>query len=126
MKALRKARMEGAEEALYVSSGNLYECTVCSFLAVKNGKIVTAGNQVLDGITRRTVLELIKGKIPVEYRFLKVSEIPSLQEAFLAASGHGVMPIVTIDNTKVGDGKPGPITKQIMKMFEEFTGKKLY
>ena len=126
VRALKRARQEGAEEAIYTHKGFLYECTVCSFFAVKDSRIITAGSHVLDGVTRRTVLELVKGRIPVDYRFVKFSEIQSLDEAFLTSSGHEVMPIVTIDQVKIGEGKPGPITKEVMKLFREHTGKKLY
>ncbi len=79
----------------------------------------------MDGITRRTVLEVVEGRIPVEYRFVKVSEIPSLDETFLTSSSHEVVPIVTIDKTKIGDGRPGPITREIMGLFREYTGERL-
>jgi branched-chain amino acid aminotransferase len=125
VKALKKARTEGAEEAIYTHDEILYECTACSFFAVKGDKIVTAGSHVLDGITRRTVLELIKDKIPVEYRFLKISEIPFLDEAFLTSSNHEVMPITTIDQTKIGNGEPGPLTREVMRLFGEYTGNRL-
>jgi len=125
VRALKRARREGAHEALYSHEGLLYECMVCSFFAVRDGKIITAGSGVLDGITRRTVLELVRGKIPVEYGFVKVSDIPYLEEAFLTSSGHGVMPIVAIDGARIGSGRPGPITKEVMGLFEERTGERL-
>lgn len=125
MKALQQARVQGAEEALYVDEGNIYECMVCSFFAVKEGKIITANEGVLDGITRKTVLELVKDKIPVDYRCVKVSELLALDEAFLTSSGHQVMPITTVDQTSIGNGKPGPITQNVMTLFGEYTGMKL-
>lgn len=121
VKALKKAKLEGAEEAIYACNGVLYECMACSFFAVKDKKIITSGNDILDGITRKTVLELVEGKIPVEYRFIKLTEIAFLDEVFLTSSSHEVMPIVIIDKTKIGKGKPGPITIEIMKMFKEYT-----
>jgi branched-chain amino acid aminotransferase len=120
IRALKRARRESALESLYTHDGVVSECTMCSFFAVKDGSIITAGRDVLDGITRRIVLELVKDRMPVDYRFVKVSEIPTLDEAFLAASGEDVMPIVTIDQTMIGDGKPGPITRQVMKLFAEY------
>ncbi len=126
VRALRRARLQGAHEAIYSHGGLLYECTVCSFFAVRGGQIMTAGSEVLDGITRRTVLELVRGRIPVEYRFVRASEIPNLEEAFLTSSGHGVMPIVAIDGTRIGDGRPGPITKEVMGLFEERIGRRLW
>jgi branched-chain amino acid aminotransferase len=126
VRALRRARLQGAHEAIYSHDGLLYECMVCSFFAVRDGRIITAGSGVLDGITRRAVLELVRGRIPVEYRFVRASEIPELDEAFLTSSGHGVMPIVAIDGIKIGDGRPGPITREVMGLFEELTGKRLW
>ena len=120
IRALKKAKREGGVEAIYIDNGLLYEGPVCSFFAVKEGRVIVPGSDVLDGITRRTVLELIKGKIPVEYRFVKVSEISSLDEAFLTSSAEEIMPIVKIDEAKIGDGKPGPITKEIMRLFREY------
>ncbi len=61
----------------------------------------------------------------MEYRFVKVQDLPFLDEAFLTSSNHEVMPIVTVDNINIGDGVPGPITKEVMNLFGEFTGKML-
>jgi branched-chain amino acid aminotransferase len=124
IQALKRAREKGAEEALYTHNGVVSECTVCSFFAVKDDTIITAGKEVVDGITRKTILELIKGHVPVDYRFVTVSEIPSLHEAFFTSSSHEVIPVVRIDHTKIGDGKPGPITREVMRMFREYTRKK--
>ena len=126
VRALGLARAMGAEEAIYTSEGLLYECMACSLFTVLNGVILTAGNEVLDGITRRTILEVIEGEIPVKYRFVRVSEIPNLNEAFLTSSSHGVMPIMQIDETVIGEGKRGPITERVMKLFQDYTGKRLY
>ncbi len=124
IKALNRGRREGAEEALYTYDGIVSECMVCSFFAVKDGRIITAGKDILDGITRRTVLELVGKSIPVEYRFVTLSEISSLDEAFLSSSAHEIMPIVTVDDTKISDGKPGPITKEVIEKFRNYTRNK--
>ncbi len=125
VKALKRARKEAAHEAIYTTNDKLYECVVCSFFAVKENTVITADSDVLDGITRKTILEIINEKIPIEYRFVTVSDIPSLDEAFLSSSFHEVMPITTIDKTKIGNGKPGPIAKEIMNLFREYTLQKL-
>ncbi|MEM2122060.1 MAG: aminotransferase class IV [Candidatus Bathyarchaeia archaeon] len=125
IRALRQAKGVGAEEAVYTWNELLYECTACSFFAVKDGKIITAGKDVLDGITRRTVLEIIRDRVSVEYRFVEVSELPSLEEAFLTSSSHEVMPITVIDDLKIGDGNPGQVTRMVMRLFGEYTGKEL-
>jgi len=67
---------------------------------------------------------LVGKSIPVEYRFVTLSEISSLDEAFLSSSAHEIMPIVTVDDTKISDGKPGPITKKVIEMFRNYTRNK--
>jgi branched-chain amino acid aminotransferase len=124
IRALRLARQKGAEEALYVYDGMISECMVCSFFGVRDDVIVTAGTGVLNGITRKTILELIKGRMPVEYRNVAMSETPSLDEAFLTSSSHEVVPIVQIDQTTIGDGKPGPLTREIMRLFSDHVRRK--
>jgi branched-chain amino acid aminotransferase len=124
IKALNRGRREGAEEALYTYDGIVSECMVCSFFAVKDGRIITAGKDILEGITRRTVLELVKDRIPIDYRFVRVPEFDTLDEAFLSSSAHEIMPIVTVDDTKISDGKPGPITKEVIEMFRNYTRNK--
>jgi branched-chain amino acid aminotransferase len=123
IQALKRARQNGAEEALYTQNGVVSECTVCSFFAVKDRTIITAGKDIVDGITRKTILELIRGRMPVEYRLVAISEIPSLDEAFFTSSSHEVVPVVQIDQIRIGDGKPGPITQEVMRMFREYTRK---
>jgi len=95
----------------------------CSFLVVKDDSIITAGKGVVDGITRRIVLELIGGRAPVDHRFVTVSESPSLDEAFITSSRHEVMPIASVDRTKIGNGKPGPIAREVMELFNDYAGK---
>jgi len=123
IQALKRARQKGAEEALYSHNGVVSECMVCSFFAVKDSTIITAGKAVLDGITRKTILELVRGHVPVDYRFVRISEIPSIDEAFFTSSAHEIVPVVLIDETRIGDGKPGPITREVMRMFREYTRK---
>jgi len=123
IQALKRARQNSAEEALYTHDGIVTECTVCSFFAVKDRTIITAGKDIVDGITRKTILELIRGRAPVENRFVRISEIPYIDEAFFTSSSHEVVPVVQIDQTRIGDGRPGPITQEVMRMFREYTRK---
>jgi len=123
IQALKRARRERAYEALYLHDDLLIECTMSSFFAVKDQTIITAAKDVLDGITRRTVLELVKGKIPVDYRFVRISEVPFLDEVFITSSIPEVTPVVRIDKTKIGNGKPGHITGEVKKLVDEYTRK---
>jgi branched-chain amino acid aminotransferase len=113
--ALGKAKKTGAVEALYVAAdGQVRECTTSNIFAVKHGVVITPGAQILAGITRKTVLALAKIHHPVEIRDLTLDALLSADEAFITGSGKGLVPVVRIDETLIGDGRPGPITRGLM------------
>jgi branched-chain amino acid aminotransferase len=113
--ALGKAKKVGAVEALYVEeSGLVLECTTSNIFAVKGGIIATPGDEILAGITRKSVLTLAKAHHPVEIRDLPLAELLAADEVFITGSGKGLVPVVQIDETVIGDGQPGPVTRGLM------------
>jgi branched-chain amino acid aminotransferase len=113
--ALGKAKQVGAVEALYLEeSGLVLECTTSNIFAVKRGAIVTPGDEILAGITRKTVLALAAAHHPVEIRDLPLEELLCADEAFITGSGKGLVPVVQIDAHTIGDGRPGPVTRGLM------------
>ena len=59
----------------------------------------------------------------MEERELKTEELALVTEAFIAATNKDIVPVVQIDDLKIGDGKPGKNTKRLMEIFEEFVRK---
>jgi D-alanine transaminase len=90
-----------------------------AFIFDKDGIVRTQplGQHILPGVTRGSVLRLaeIKG-VRVEERPFTVAEALSAREAFMSAASAFVLPIIEIDGTRIGDGRPGPIAK----LFREF------
>ncbi|MCC7118040.1 MAG: aminotransferase class IV family protein [Anaerolineales bacterium] len=83
------------------------------------GTVVTAQRGILLGVTRRVVLRIARGQgMKVEYRAPSLSE--SFAEAFLTSSSRGVVPIVSIDNQPVGQGRVGRTTKMLMQAYADF------
>ena len=121
VRASMEAKKLGATEALYSYENSLYECVSSNFFSVKDGAIITTGENILNGITRKVVLELIKDKYRIKFRPLRISELDSINEAFLTSSNREVMPITMIDKIVIGNGIPGPITKNIMTAFTNYT-----
>jgi hypothetical protein len=75
-------------------------------------------NDILEGITRRTVLALANDLgIPVEERSIDRSELYIADEAFFSGTGAQVAWIQKIDNRTIGDGKRGEITGKIQDLF---------
>jgi len=116
-------KIAGSEifEALLVRNGYILEGMTSNFFYVKEGKLGTARRDVLLGVTRRSVLRVALGiGLEIVYRPLKRELVPCLTEAFLTSSSRGIVPIVQIDAVPVGEGDPGPITRRLMKAYDEY------
>ncbi|QQS43849.1 aminotransferase class IV family protein [Candidatus Roizmanbacteria bacterium] len=118
---IQKVQQTGAVDILHTDSeGNIYEATRSNFFGVKNGKLVTAETGILKGITRKVILEIAENEnIPVELRFINKSELADLDEAFITNSSHEITPVVMIDETRIGDGKPGEMVVNLLYLFKQ-------
>ncbi len=119
VQGLFEAYDRGAENALLVDfEGNVTEGAGFNVFAVKDGRVATPGRGVLEGITRRTVLDLCAElAIPAEARPLPATELRAADEVFISSTAGGVMPVTEIDGAPVGDGKPGPVTAQLTALY---------
>ncbi len=123
------AKIEGlqanCEEALMLNhKGEVAECTGDNIFLVSQGRLLTppidAG--ILEGITRDVVIELAeKEGITVRQIPLTRHDVYIAEECFLTGSAAEVVPVVKVDSRKIGDGKPGPTTRRLMKLFHEVT-----
>ncbi len=112
----------GTYEAVLVSEdGRLLEGLSSNFYGVLDGVLHTAGNGVLEGITRRAVLDLAPAILPVSLDALHVRDLPRLTEAMITSSGRGVVPATAIDGQPVGDGQVGPIVTAITEGYNAWT-----
>ena len=112
----------GAFEAWMVEDGKITEGTSSNAYIVKDGKVITRGlsNNILAGCTRRALFRLAKEKgVTLEERAFTPDEAYAADEAFLTSASNFVMPIVEIDNKRVGGGQPGPVTRKLREMFLE-------
>lgn len=125
--AARLALPTGIHEALMVDEGGcILEGLGSNFFAVRQGKILTAGEGVLPGITRSQALESAQRLgIEVVYEAVVVSELAVISEAFITSSSRGVLPVVQVDQMVIGTGKPGEVTLRITDEFEQQIQKKL-
>lgn len=109
-----------ALEILYISKGAVFECSTSNIFIVKNGKLITPGKGVLKGITRKLIIELSeKNNIKTKQREVLVKELKTADEIFISATNKKVVPIVKIDDYKVGEGKIGPVTTALMEEYEK-------
>jgi len=92
--------------------------------SAQRGIVYTAQRDILLGVTRRTVIHLARGRgVEVRYRALGLSQLPAVTEAFITSSSRGVVPVVQIDDVRVGQGRPGDITRMLMSAYEGYVMK---
>ncbi|MCI4351116.1 MAG: branched-chain amino acid transaminase [Thermoplasmata archaeon] len=112
---------DGYEEAILLDQhGYVAEGTGENIFLVRNGTVYTPGleSDILLGITRESVIQIAKDLgYPVVEKLLSVNELLTADEAFFSGTYAEVAPIREISHFKLGDGRPGPVTREIMDVF---------
>ena len=126
--AKQTARSEGAYEAWQVEAdGRVTEGTSTNaWIVTSEGRIVThpIENAILNGITRRRLIELARNDgLEVEERYFTVDEAKSAREAFLSSTTSFVYPIVQIDDSVIGNGKPGSTALRLRDLYEGYNAR---
>lgn len=112
---------KGFYESLMIKKGHILEGITSNFYGVSREKIFTARYDILLGVTRRYVLMLARrNKIEIQYTPVHVNQLAELEEAFITSSGRGVVPIISIDNNIIANGKVGNITKLLREKYDGY------
>jgi len=118
----QQAREAGAYEAWQVDAGGMVTegTSTNAWIITAAGELVTrqASNAILNGCTRLALLEIARrvGLTLVERPF-SVAEAKAAREAFLSSTTSPVLPIVRIDETTIGDGRPGPLGRKLRELY---------
>jgi len=109
----------GAHEGLMLAEdGSLLEGLSSNFFAILGGALRTEDQRVLAGVTRSLVLEVAGTLLPVSLEAVRIEELPHIAEAFITSVSRGIVPVVRIDDRTIGDGRPGPLTRELMRLFD--------
>lgn len=118
-----EAIQAGCLEALMLNhKGEVAECTGDNIFLVKRGVLKTPSIEagILEGITRNAVLELARDAgIAVQECPLTRHDVYAADECFLTGTAAEVIPVVKCDARPIGNGKPGPITRQLRERFQQ-------
>ena len=118
-----EAKNAGCPEAVMLNhQGHVAECTADNLFMLKNGYLKTPDlmQGALAGITRGAVLELAaKRGIKVSETVLALHDLYNSDECFLTGTGAEIVPVVGIDGRRIGTGKPGAKTLQLLADFRE-------
>ncbi len=123
------AKIEGLQagciEALMLNhKGEVAECTGDNIFLVRNGRVLTPPNEagILEGITRDAVMTLAReASYEMVESPLTKHDVYIADECFLTGSAAEVVPVVKVDSRTIGDGIPGPITRELMQRFHKLT-----
>ncbi|MBC7086018.1 MAG: branched-chain-amino-acid transaminase [Methanomethylovorans sp.] len=121
-----EANAKGGDEAIFFdSNGYLSEGSGDNIFIIKNGHVYTPPTiNNLKGITRATAIELLEEmNIPVHIENLGMFDLYTADEIFVTGTAAEAAPLVKVDGREIGTGKPGPITKKMIKAFELVTQK---
>ncbi len=119
-----EANAKGGDEAIFLDhNGYISEGSGDNIFVVKNGLIATPPTlNNLKGITRVVVLEIINElNLPFREMNIGLFDLYSADEIFVTGTAAEIAPVTVIDGRKVGNGKPGKITKLLMEKFRERT-----
>ncbi|MDE2498993.1 MAG: D-amino-acid transaminase [Alphaproteobacteria bacterium] len=116
------ARRAGAFEAWLIDGdGFVTEGTSTNVWIVDgDGRVITRdlSHAILPGVTRRVILEAAaEAQIPVVERRFTLAEALSAREAFMSSATGAAIPVTSIDGKKIGDGKPGPLTRRVAELY---------
>jgi branched-chain amino acid aminotransferase len=121
--AMQEAFRRGCYEGVMRNyRGELAECTTANIFVVKGRTALTppldAG--LLPGITRGFLFEIgAQRNVQVRESVLKDEDLFGADEAFLTSTTREIVPIVRVDDRKIGSGTPGPVTQTLLEGFRQ-------
>ena len=121
--ATQDAKRRKFDEAILLDKDNkVSEAPGENIFIVKNNILITPpiSSSALDGITRKSILEFSKNiKIKSKIREISRDELKKADEVFLTGTAAEITPVIKIETKKIGDGKVGETTKQVMNTYSE-------
>ena len=121
--ATQDAKKRKFNEAILLDKNNkVSEAPGENIFIVKNNTLITPplSSSALDGITRKSILEFAKIiKIKTKIREISKDELKKADEVFLTGTAAEITPVIKIETKKIGEGKVGNVTKQVMETYTQ-------
>ncbi|MBC7826790.1 MAG: aminotransferase class IV [Chitinophagaceae bacterium] len=116
----QKIKESNAVDVLYHQQGEVSEFPRSNFFIVtKDDVVATPKKNILQGITRKKIIELASNHFVVEERIVTLHDIRTAKEAFMTSTTKRILPIVQVDNAVIGNGQPGQIAALLDKILEK-------
>ncbi len=119
--ARTRAERQGAFEALFVRDGFVTEATARTAFCVRDGVMYTHPlANILPSITRLCILRLAEeNDWPLREQAVPVQQFIGADEIFIGGTVTEIVPVVKVDGQNVGDGKPGPVYRQVYQAYQD-------
>ena len=126
--AKTEAQTNGFDEAILLNQdGHVSEGSGENIVLIRRGKLITPppADNVLEGITLETIGQVAKDLgYEFEARAIDRTELYIADEVFMTGTAAHVTPVLSVDRVPVGDGNPGPVTRQLQRAyFDAITGR---
>ncbi len=119
--AAQEAYRRGAFDAVMRNyRGEIAECSIANLFVIRDGTVLTPplGTGLLSGITRGFVLELCpEVGVKIVEQVLHDEDLFGADESFLTSSTQEVVPVVEVDDRKIGTGRPGRVTRKLIEAY---------
>lgn len=116
-------KRQNAADLLFHKDGEVSELTRSNLFIFQGDKLITSDRNILNGITRRVVIDLAKADFEVEIRPVSYKEVITADEVFTTSTTKWVMPVVAIGDQPVANGLAGKRTLQLQSQFEELVSR---
>jgi branched-chain amino acid aminotransferase len=121
--AATEARDNGFDEAIVLNNdGHVAEGAAMNLFMIRDGVLVTSPitANILEGITRTVIMRIAKEELGFESEARQIdrSELYMADEVFFCGTGAQIAPIGSVDHRKIGDGRPGRITLELQKIYD--------
>lgn len=118
--AINKAKETGAIEAIYINRKmEALEGTTSNLFAFFGNALVTPKDGVLKGITRQAILAIAQHHFITQEEPILLNHLLDADEVFISGTNKCIVPVIQIDETKIGNGKPGSLTKKMIAELEK-------
>ena len=112
-----------AAEAILVRENDVSEGAASNLFIVNDGTLITPpkGSKLLPGITRDLILELARNHdIPITETKISLQALNNADEIWLSSSTKEIIPVTRLNETPVGDSKPGPLWKKMITLYQHY------
>jgi D-alanine transaminase/branched-chain amino acid aminotransferase len=119
MRLSKHMKAQGAMEIVYYDDNRVYEASRSGLGFIKSGVFVTAKESVLESVSMKHFLSLVKQSLAIEERNYTLTELLEANEVFITGAIRGVIPVVMIDAQPIGEGRVGRYGLELTKQFSD-------